>query len=285
MAPFAPFLAETIYQELRSFGKAESPESVHLCTYPEADSYRIKPLLERAVTRMQHIILLGRQKRNQEKVKTKIPLSRLTVIHKDTELLEEIGRLDDYIKSELNVKTVEYSTEEDQYITLYAKPNSPVLGKRFGKRFRDVKRNIEALDASTINSFQEAGEIEIEGETLSTDDILIFREAREGSNALSDRFVSIDLDCELNDELIREGLAREVISRIQKSRKDAGLNVVDRIRLSVYASPELLPAISEFEAHIMKETLALTLEHSETELPLAFEIDEHRLSIAIEKAG
>jgi isoleucyl-tRNA synthetase len=285
MAPFAPFLAETIYQELRSFGRTESPESVHLCTYPEADSYRIKPLLERAVTRMQHIILLGRQKRNQEKVKTKIPLSRLTVIHKDTQLLDEIGRLGDYIKSELNVKTVEYSTEEDQYITLYAKPNSPVLGKRFGKRFRDVKQKIEALDASTINSFQEAGEIEIEGETLHADDILIFREAREGSNASSDRFVSIDLDCNLNDELIREGLAREVINRIQKSRKDAGLNVVDRIRLSVYATSELLLAIDEFEAHIMKETLALNLEHSETELPLAFEIDDHRLSIAIEKVS
>jgi isoleucyl-tRNA synthetase len=285
MAPFAPFLAETIYQELRSFGKAESPESVHLCTYPEADSHRIKPLLERAVTRMQHIILLGRQKRNQEKVKTKIPLSRLTVVHKDTELLDEIGRLGDYIKSELNVKAVEYSTEEDQYITLYAKPNSPVLGKRFGKQFRDVKRNIEALDAATINSFQETGEIEIEGETLHTDDILIFREAREGTNALSDRFVSIDLDCELNDELIREGLAREVINRIQKSRKDAGLNVVDRIRLSVHASSALLLAIDKFEAHIMKETLALAIEHSQSELPLVFEIDDHRLSIAIEKVS
>ena len=151
--------------------------------------------------------------------------------------------------------------------------------------FWSIKQNIEALDASTINCFQETGEIEIEGETFCTDDILIFRVAREGANALSDRFVSIDLDCELNDELIREGLAREVINRIQKSRKDAGLNVVDRIRLSVYASSELLLAIDEFEAHIMKETLALVLEHSISELPLAFEIDDHRLSIAIEKVS
>jgi isoleucyl-tRNA synthetase len=120
---------------------------------------------------------------------------------------------------------------------------------------------------------------------LHTDDILIFREASEGTNALSDRFVSIDLDCELNDELIREGLAREVISRIQKSRKDAGLNVVDRIRLSVHASSELLLAIDKFESHIMKETLALAIEHSQSELPLAFEIDDHRLSIAIEKVS
>jgi len=285
MAPFAPFLAETIYQELRNFGKFDLPESVHLCTYPEADNYRIKPLLERAVTRMQHIILLGRQKRNLEKVKTKIPLSRLTVIHKDTELLEEIGRLGDYIKSELNVKLVEYSTAEDQYITLYAKPNSPVLGKRFGKRFKDVKQHIEALDPRTINLMQETGEIEIEGETFSVDDILVFREARAGTNALSDRFVSIDLNCELSDELIREGLAREVINRIQKSRKDAGFNVVDRILLSIHASSELLLAIDEFEAHIMKETLALAIDHAENELPLVFEIDEHKLSIALEKAS
>lgn len=284
MAPFAPFLAESIYQEIRGFGQGELPESVHLCTYPVAEKNQSKPLLERAVTRMQHIILLGRQKRNQEKIKTKIPLSRLTVLHKDAELLDEIGRLGDYIKSELNVKAVEYSTAEDQYITLYAKANSPVLGKRFGKRFKDIQKNIEALKPESINRLLEDGEIEIAGEKFLADDILVFREAREGSNALSDRFVSIDMDCELNDELIREGLAREVINRIQKSRKDEGFNVVDRIRISVNAPSDLTLAINEFESHILKETLALGIEHSDSELPLVFDIDGRKLSIAIKKA-
>ncbi|MEM6583724.1 MAG: isoleucine--tRNA ligase, partial [Pseudomonadota bacterium] len=93
MAPFTPFLSESIYQSLRRYLPEDSPESVHLCRYPEAQQELIQPLLEQAVNRMQHIILLGRQKRNQEKVKTKYPLSALTVVHKDQELLEEISRL------------------------------------------------------------------------------------------------------------------------------------------------------------------------------------------------
>jgi len=286
MAPFAPFLAETIFQELKKFSAVELPESVHLCSYPEADNFRLKPLLETAVTRMQHIILLGRQKRNQEKVKTKIPLSRLTVVHKDTELLDEIARLGDYIKSELNVKVVDYSVDEDQYITLYAKPNSPVLGKRFGKKFKDFKQKIEALDAGTINTFQETEEMEIDGETLQIDDILVFREAREGTNTISDRFISIDLDCQLNDSLIQEGLAREVISRIQKSRKNTGFNVVDRINVQVSGSAELMSAIVEHESHIMKETLAINIEYTnDKQLPLSFQIDEYTLQMSIHRVG
>jgi len=286
MAPFAPFLAETIFQELKKFSAVELPESVHLCSYPEADNFRLKPLLETAVTRMQHIILLGRQKRNQEKVKTKIPLSRLTVVHKDTELLDEIARLGDYIKSELNVKVVDYSVDEDQYITLYAKPNSPVLGKRFGKKFKDFKQKIEALDAGTINTFQETEEMEIDGETLQIDDILVFRKAREGTNTISDRFISIDLDCQLNDSLIQEGLAREVISRIQKSRKDTGFNVVDRINVQVSGSAELMSAIVEHESHIMKETLAINIEYTnDKQLPLSFQIDEYTLQMSIHRVG
>ena len=281
MAPFAPFLAESIYQQLRSFGNTELPESVHLCTYPEADEHRIKPLLEQAVTRMQHIILLGRQKRNQEKVKTKFPLSRLTVIHKDQTLLNEIARLGDYLKTELNVKSLEYSSEESKFITLYSKPNSPVLGKRFGKRFRDIKAGIEALTSDEINKLQQNGEITIDGEKIVSDDILVFREAKEGTNALSDRYVSIDLDCTLNEQLIREGLAREVISRIQKSRKDNGFNVVDRVKVTVNASTELLSAIVEHEAHIKQETLASDLEYADSQQELSFDIDEHNLSISL----
>ena len=92
MAPFAPFLSDTIYQSLRGLSNSDLPSSVHLCLYPESNNNRIKPLLEQAVTRMQHIILLGRQKRNQEKVKTKYPVGKLTVVHRDPELLEEIAQ-------------------------------------------------------------------------------------------------------------------------------------------------------------------------------------------------
>ena len=283
MAPFAPFLSESIYQALRSLLKPEAQESVHLCNYPEAESSHIQPVLEQAVTRMQHIILLGRQKRNQQKIKTKYPLHSLTIIHKDRALLDEISKLEEYIQAELNIKKVDYSEEESRYINLFAKPNSPVLGKRFGKQFKDVKKRIESLTSETISNFQEEGRLDLDGEVFQQDDILVFREAREGTNALSDRFISIDLNCELDDDLISEGLAREVVNRIQKSRRDLGLNVVDRIKVGIAASEKLQTAIFAHQDYIRKETLASVLIEGVGEEPLHFDIDDHNLTLSIEK--
>lgn len=286
MAPFAPFLSETIYQALREYGDKDMPRSVHLCVYPEGQQAMIKPLLERAVTRMQHIILLGRQKRNQSKIKTKYPLAGLTILHRDTELLDEIAKLEDYVKSELNVKHVDYSTAESDYISLYAKPNAPVLGKRFGKRFRQFKDLIEQLDSESINRFQQEGSMILDGERLETDDLLVFREARKGTNAISDRFISIDMNCVLNDELVKEGLAREVINRVQRSRKELGFNVVDRIDLKYAASETLESAIEAHRDHIMNETLAVSMTRQEPAgLDLHFEIDDYRLDLGIVKTG
>ncbi len=281
MAPFAPFLSETLYQELKAFSDETLPDSVHLCRYPQANRERIKPLLEQAVTRMQHIILLGRQKRNQEKVKIKYPVARLTVVHRDTKLLDEIARLEHYLRTELNVKTVNYATDEQHYIHLHAKPNSPVLGKRFGKRFKAFKQLIEQLDSPTIAEFQETGRLTLQEELFEPGDILIFREAKEGTNALSNRFVSIDMDCTLNDELIAEGLARETVNRIQKLRKQTGLDVSDRITLRVHASDKLLGAIKAHEAYIMQETLARKVTYADEELEFTFAIDDEQLSIGL----
>jgi isoleucyl-tRNA synthetase len=285
MAPFAPFLSETIFQELRRFSHVELPLSVHLCSYPEPDPGLINPILEQAVTRMQHIILLGRQKRNQEKIKTKYPLPRLTVIHKEAALLDEIAKLENYIQAELNVKTLTWSTDESEYIKLYAKPNSPVLGKRLGKDFRRFNDLIEALDTDTINRLQDEGEIKLDDEVFGVDDILVFREAREGTNAVSDRFISIDIDCELNADLILEGLAREVVNRIQRSRRDIGLNVVDRVNITYSASEAICNAIAAHRDYIMGETLALSLTAQEGMHTLDFDIEGDRLAMTISKAA
>ncbi|MCB1646264.1 MAG: isoleucine--tRNA ligase [Pseudomonadales bacterium] len=281
MAPFAPFLAEHIYQEMATFRSEGEPESVHLCAYPEANEDAIQPVLEEAVTRMQHIILLGRQKRNQVRIKTKTPLSELTIVHKDDALLQEISRLANYIQAELNVKHLSYSTAEQDYINLYARPNSPVLGKRLGKNFRAFKSAIEALSSAQIETYQRDGELIIDGERFSDDDILIFREAKEGTDAVSDRFISIDMNCELSDELIREGLAREVVNRIQKTRKDQGFHVADRIEISLSASNSLAEAIREHQDHICAETLADSLKVTDTEQQVKYDIDGESLALTI----
>jgi len=286
MAPFAPFLSEHIYLELIKLGKhkQDKSESVHLCAYPEAETGLIKPTLEQAVERMQNIILLGRQKRNQVKIKTKVPLSRLTIIHKDADLLDEIAKLEHYIKTELNIKEVEYSTDEEQFIDLYAKPNSPILGKRLGKSFRQYKELIEQLDAAQLNRLQLDGQIELAEESFSIDEILLFREAKKGTEALSNRFISIDMDCELNEELVAEGLAREVVNRIQKSRKDLDFNVSDRIKVVYSGSDILSSAIEKHLSYIKSETLANRFVQGEVSgSALNFEIDDHTLSLDLER--
>ena len=258
MAPFAPFLAEHVYGALAELiGDAEpEPVSVHLCDYPVADEARRLPLLEDAVARMQQVIELGRRRREEVKINLRTPLKRLTVVHRDAELLGEISTLESYLKAELNVKEVEYETDESAYISLIAKPNFPVLGKRLGKRMRTFQASIGALDAASIEAFQENGHIEIDGESFTTAEIQVLRQAKAGTNAVSNRYVSIDLDIALDDELVREGWAREVVNRIQRGRKERGFEVSDRIRVRYRGEPELEGAIETHRDYIAGETLA-----------------------------
>lgn len=258
MAPFAPFLAEHIYSELKAFGDLEK-ESIHLCKYPLPNEIMMDPTLEDAVSRMQQIILLGRQKRNQVQIKTKTPLARLTIIHKDQMLLNEIKKLENYIQKELNVKEITYSIEESKFIRLYARPNSRVLGKRLGKNFKQYLKLINALDEASLKAFETNGSIQLADETFTNDDIQIFREAKDGVDALSNRFISIDMDCHLNEDLISEGLAREVVNRIQKTRKELNFNVDNRVNIQFHCGDSLKQAILQHADYIKRETLSTDL--------------------------
>ena len=258
MAPFAPFLAEHIYQSVGRLAGESKPEpvSVHLCPYPEAEEALANVLLEDAVSRMQQVIDLGRRKREDVKINLRTPLRRLTIVHRDAELLAEIGTLENYVKTELNVKDVQYDTDESKYIALVAKPNFPVLGKRLGKRMRAFQASIAAVDAPAIEAFQETGSIAIEGETFDATEIQVLREAKAGTNAISNRYVSIDLDIDLDDDLVREGWAREFVNRIQRDRKKRGFEVSDRIRVRYRGDPALESGIETHRDYIARETLA-----------------------------
>ena len=260
MAPFAPFLSDHIYRELKCYDN-KLLESVHLETYPLAKSEKIQSSLEEAMGRIQEIILLGRQKRNQEQIKVKVPLRKLTVIHKEDHLLKEISKLEEYIKNELNVKSVDYSTNENEFIKLYAKPNSPILGKKLGKDFGKYMKLISGLSADKVAKFENSKEIQIENLVFKEGEILIFREPKEGTNTVSNRYISIDMDVNLDKDLIDEGMAREVVNRIQKNRKDINLSVDDRIKINIFTNKELSNIIKKFETHIMSETLSVELNY------------------------
>jgi len=285
MAPFAPFLSEHIYQELNPIRNlSQASESVHLCSYPEANTKLIQPLLEQAVERMQQIILLGRGKRTEEKIKVKTPLSTLTVIHKDQNLLDEIKKLEAYLMTELNVKNVKYDTQEDKYIGLYAKPNLPVLGKRLGKEMGKYMKLIKDLGSDQLTELESAGSLSLGGQNFNLDDFLIFREAKPGTQAVSNRFISIDLDCTLNEELVKEGMARECVNRIQRTRKEIGLNVEDRIVITYNADEKLKSAIEENLEYISSETLTTQMNFSiDLSSDYSFNIEEYNFTITIQK--
>ena len=292
MAPFAPFLSEHLYQSLAKLaGQPAQPNSVHLCDYPEAEAVKVKPGLETAVERMQQVILLGRQKREEVKIGLRTPLARLTIVNSDAALLEDMRSLESYVRDELNVQSVEYSADESAYIELYAKPNFPLLGKRLGKRMKAFAGVIANLDIGQISELQNNGDIQLtvagESETFSSEEIQVQQQARAGTNTVSNRQIAVDLDCQLTPELIRGGYAREVVNRIQRARKDQGFDVSDRIAVTYAAQGELAQAIAEHRDYIMGETLCLDLQSADEEAlsegAAVIEIDGNRLRLSIQR--
>ena len=258
MAPFAPFLSEHLFRELSAFSEDKADkESVHLCRFPEFDLDQKASGLEVAVDRMQQVVLLGRQKRESVKIGLRTPLSAITIIHRDESLLEDMKSLEGYVRDELNVREVRYSSDEGGYIDLAAKPNFALLGKRLGKNMRDYQKKIGAMTFDEISSFQQSGEIRIEEEVFSLEEIEIFQKPKEGTATISNSFIAIELDCELTPELIRGGYAREVVNRIQRARKEQGFKVSDRVDVIYEAQGELSDAMFEMADYIAGEVLAL----------------------------
>ena len=262
LAPFSPFLSEHIYQQLAALSHpTPKPESVHLCDYPEPEAGYANLPLEEAVSRMQDVILLGRQKREEVKIGVRTPLASLTIISRDEQLLEGLAELETYVASELNVQRVDYDVQEEKYIELIAKPNFPVLGKRLGKRMKTFQQAIRELDSDAIARFQGEGFIEIDGERFDSSEIEVLQHPRDGTDVVSNTHIAAVLDCTLTEELIEDGWARQIVNRIQRARKDKGLHVADRIVVRYQGDDALLAAVDRHREYLMSETLATTLEH------------------------
>jgi isoleucyl-tRNA synthetase len=270
LAPITPFLSEHLFQELKPFGKyveddvetimSVHEKSVHLTRFPTNIEKEDDGELLQAVRLMQQVILLGRRKREQEKIEIKTPLRSLKIIHKNASLLGTIRTLERYIKSELNVKKLHYHQDEDTYIEIYAKPNFRTLGKRLGKRIKQYKPLIERLTKSALKILEDKGFLIISEEMFTYEDILVYRRARKGTDTVSNRLIGIELDCELTPALIREGLARKVVSLIQSLRKEKDFELTDRITVRYWTLDEELEiALVGHGPYIMEETLCQEL--------------------------
>ncbi|XP_069499997.1 isoleucine--tRNA ligase, cytoplasmic [Ambystoma mexicanum] len=244
MAPFTPFITEMMYQNLRNLIDPSSVQekdslSIHYLMLPSVSEKLINKNIENAVSRMQSVIELGRVIRDRKTLPIKYPLKEVVVIHQDSEALADIQSLEKYIVEELNVRQVTVSTDKDKYgIRLRAEPDHMVLGKRLKGAFKNVMAAIKELKSEQLEEFQKTGTIVVEGHELHEEDLRLMYTFDQATGddahfeAHSDAQVLVLLDVTPDQSMVDEGVAREVINRIQKLRKKGNLVPTDQI--SVY---------------------------------------------------
>ncbi|MBR3928115.1 MAG: isoleucine--tRNA ligase [Clostridia bacterium] len=260
LAPFIPFMTETMYQNLVVNNIEGAPESVHLCDYPVCDTSLIDKELETGMDEVMTVVTLGRACRNVSSLKVRQPLSRCLV--KGEKLSGEIEEL---IKSELNVKSVEFVDDAREFTTYQLKPQMKTLGKKYGKLLGKIGQMLATMDGNEVVDTFEKGEIvkfEIEGTLieLEKDDVLTSLMQKPGYVAESDGAYTVVLDTNLTDELIAEGFVREVISKVQTMRKEAGFEVTDRIRLTWKTTEKLEKILENGKNDLMRAVLAVEAE-------------------------
>ena len=263
LAPIMPFVTERVWQDMVVTTDPDGPSSVHLASWPVADESVINGELAEAMRTTRRIVQLGRAARSESKIKVRQPLGRMLVPSAALAMLTP--ELRDEVRSELNVNQLESFGSAGDLVEHSAKGNFRALGRRFGKQTPQVAAAIAATDAGRLAAeLAESGStsVEFEGETLElgADDVLLTERPREGWSVVNEQGETVALDLELTPELLRAGMAREVIRFVQEARKKAGLDVSDRIRLELGADGDLATAIAEHATLIADEVLAVDLQ-------------------------
>lgn len=258
-APFIPFLSEAIYQALR---EEKDPLSVHLCDFPEVIGLLRDETLEMEMAAVQSVVSSGHALRKEHKIKVRQPLSKAHVVSADEKVLSALKEKRHLIAEELNVKEVVYHSEETSFVALVAKPNFRLLGKKVGQKMNAVHKAVNLFDQSTLNRLLSGQEVEldIEGEKiiLTPEDISVERKVLEGVVALSSDGITVALDTALTPALEEEGLAREIVNKVNLMRKEHGFAVTDRIFVEVKASSKVDACFQNYKDYICGEILART---------------------------
>ncbi len=284
-APMIPFLSESIYQNLvRNIDKS-APVSIHLCDFPEVDGNAIDTELESNMEKLLEIVVLGRAARNGAVLKNRQPLAAMFV--KAESELDEFFL--DIIKEELNIKKVEFIENTDALVSYIFKPQLKTVGPKYGKQLGEIRTALSSLDGSAAKRELDAnGQITLNlasGDvTLGTEDLLIEATQKEGYYTLSDRGITVSLDTTLTDELIREGYARELVSKIQTMRKEAGFNVTDKIAITISGDDFVTEIATRLCGDITSDTLAVSLDKTAPQGYIKeWDINGKKVEIGVEK--
>lgn len=256
VAPFVPFMAEEIFQKLTDEG------SVHLSYYPQLEEELIDFELEEKMDLVRDLVGLGRASRETVRIKVRQPLNEVVI---DGKYEEKISDLIPLIKEELNVKEVVFENDLSQYMNYSLKPNFRVAGSILGKHVKTFGKVLNTLDAKETVEMLDRGEkllLDLDGENfdIPKDFIQVTISSKEGFNVMMENNLFVILDTTLTDELLKEGYAREFVSKIQQLRKSNGYDVLDNINIYYSGSETMKNAIEEYNDFIKSETLAKEIE-------------------------
>jgi isoleucyl-tRNA synthetase len=255
-APFVPFLSEAIYSQLKL---KNAPRSVHLCAFPVYNAQCRDESLEEEMALVQQVVSAGHALRKEHKLKVRQPLAKAYAVTANETILHALKEQKHLIMDELNVKDVHFEENEGEFVTLKPKPNFRILGKKLGKHMNAVHKLIENFSQTQLAVLLKGDslDIEIEGEsiTLAPEDVGVERSAKENLVAANCGAITVALDTILNDDLILEGFARELVNKINTMRREGGFAVTDRIVIALKTTDKVLSAFKKHEEYVMHEVL------------------------------
>ena len=290
-APFIPFITEEIYSNLRPAGL---PDSVHLCDYPVYDPARRDPELERRMKVTMRTVSMGRSLRTEYSLKIRQPLSALHLVTRDPQERKILSEMQELIKDELNVKSIVFRENEDELVEYRAKANFRVLGKLLGRDMKAAAARIEALPLADIHALLSGRSVELALDTadgaarafpLTPDAVEIQRIEKEHLKVINDGSLTVALDPELTPELLEEGLVRDLVRGIQNLRKDRGLEVTDRIELTLSGPDTVRAAAERFRDHLLSETLATSWKWETAADAVDIECGDAKAAVTLRKAS
>ena len=269
LAPFTPFMADSIYRNLVGSVDQNAPESVHLTEFPTVDNTILDVDLEEKMDVVRRVIVMGRAARNQSGIKTRQPLSSIQIGGLDEQQKSAVGHLEELIFDELNIKSVNFVESLDQFSGYTAKANFKKLGPKYGKDVQQISQFLENENGLQIkNQLDQTGEVELvinsSSYLLKADEIELHSDIVTGYAIETEGTQFVALNVELDDELIAEGLARELVNKIQQQRKLANFNVSDRIRLSIQSTQIVQDAFDQYRSYVTSETLTAEVASGDT---------------------
>jgi len=290
LAPCLPFVSEEIYQNLVRSSIGDAPESIHLCDFPIADEASIDETLMNQVDALRKVVEQSRSARNKANLKIRQPLAKLCFAVEDDDVAAFIEANSKVILDELNVKTLVRVMDISELIQYEVKPNLPFLGEHYGKQMKEIRTAIAEMDVNNIIQTLNSGngikfELSRESIELNKDAFLINTKSAEGFTSEMDGGITVGLTTKLTEELLREGMVRDLIRHVQIMRKNANFAVEDRIKINGLIDGPLGDALEDYKEFFCNETLTIemTEKSNKGEYESTFEIQDQSLTLSIER--